>query len=143
MALFTREEVIKRSGQETVLRSAGTILKGIALSFSEDQSYDIFMSHSSLDAKEILGLKLCINDIGYSVYVDWIEDPALDRTKVTKDTARYLQARMRKCKCLFFALSANSKGSIWMPWELGYFDGFKGRVAILPVAEKADGSYSG
>jgi hypothetical protein len=22
-----------------------------------------------------------------------------------------------------------------MPWELGYFDGFKGKVAILPVVE--------
>ena len=25
-----------------------------------------------------------------------------------------------------------------MPWELGYFDGFNGAVAILPVTEKGE-----
>jgi len=40
---------------------------------------------------------------------------------------------------LFFLLSR------WMPWEAGYFDALKGRVAILPIFETDPGneSYTG
>src|SRR5436190_18295287 len=73
---------------------------------------------------------------GYSVYVDWIEDPQLDRSQVTKHTAAALRARMRQCKCLLFATSEASKKSIWMPWELGYMDAHRySRVAIAPMVE--------
>ena len=37
--------------------------------------YDIFLSHSSSDAEIVAGLKLEIEDLGFSVYVDWIEGP--------------------------------------------------------------------
>lgn len=30
-----------------------------------------------------------------------------------------------------------------MPWELGYFDGFKSAVAILPITATEQASYSG
>ena len=40
---------------------------------------------------------------------------------------------MRSCKSLFFATSDNSSNSKWMPWELGYYDGYRGKVAILPI----------
>ena len=30
-----------------------------------------------------------------------------------------------------------------MPWELGFFDGFKGKVAILPILENSNSSYMG
>jgi hypothetical protein len=35
---------------------------------------------------------------------------------------------------LFFATTAGAKDSRWMPWELGYMDGKKGKSAILPVS---------
>jgi len=135
MALFTSDELISRTRDVVFTKSASAILDREAKTFSEDQSFDIFMSHSALDAKEILGLKLKINDMGYSVYVDWIEDPQLDRSKVTKETAGHIQSRMQRCKSLFYAISANARGSIWMPWELGYFDGNDGKVAILPIRQ--------
>jgi len=30
-----------------------------------------------------------------------------------------------------------------MPWELGFFDGHDGRVAILPIAKSPEPSYVG
>jgi hypothetical protein len=30
-----------------------------------------------------------------------------------------------------------------MPWELGYFDGFRGAVSVLPIAKSADESFKG
>src|SRR5450759_5060060 len=62
---------------------------------SQTKTFDIFLSHSSKDAELVEGLKLELEDKGFSVYVDWIEDSQLDRNKVTKDTALLLKSRMR------------------------------------------------
>ena len=104
---------------------------------------DIFLSHSSSDAGLVAGLKLELEDLGYSVYVDWIEDPKLSRENVTKDTALVLQARMKQCKALLYAFSENATNSKWMPWELGYFDGKKGIVAVLPISRTSKSSFQG
>lgn len=55
-----------------------------------------------------------------------------------KKTAEILRKRMVNCKSLFFATSDNSSDSIWMTWELGYFDGIKGKVAILPITDQVN-----
>jgi hypothetical protein len=88
-------------------------------------TFDIFLSHSSSDAELVVGLKLTLEDMGFTVYVDWIEDPKLSRSDVTKETAMALKARMKQCKSLLYAFSENASNSKWMPWELGYFDGIK------------------
>lgn len=111
--------------------------------YATEKIYDIFLSHSSGDAGLVAGLKLVIEDIGYSVYVDWIEDPQLNRTSVTKETALVLQARMKQCKSLIYAFSDNASNSKWMPWELGYFDGIKGIVTVLPISKTVKSSFQG
>lgn len=87
-----------------------------------------------MDEKIIRGLYDYLEDLGYVVYVDWIKDPKLDRSKVNKWTAAKLKIEMHNSKCLFYAHSENSPNSKWMPWELGYFDGIRpSKVAILPI----------
>ena len=44
-----------------------------------DQTFDVFLSHSYLDADLVLGLKEQIEQMGYSVYVDWVTDSELER----------------------------------------------------------------
>lgn len=44
---------------------------------------------------------------------------------------------MQNSDCLLYASSDNSPDSKWMPWECGYFDGIKSRVAICPISESA------
>lgn len=105
--------------------------------------YDIFLSHSISDSAKIAGLKLIMEDMGYKVYVDWIDDPALNRATVNRETALQLQKRMQQSTSLIYAFSENSPNSKWMPWELGYFDGNKGLVAILPISSGIQGGFSG
>lgn len=102
------------------------------------QTFDIFLSHSSEDAILIKALRDELADAGYSVYVDWIDDPQLDRSQVSAATAAVLRERMRQCRSLLFATSSAARKSVWMPWELGYMDAHaKTRVAIVPIVPDA------
>lgn len=115
-------------------KSATVILDESVRSARADAQYDVFLSHCLRDAEQIAGVKAYLETQGVSVYVDWIEDRQLDRTKVTPATADLLRQRMRQSASLMFATSESSPDSKWMPWELGYFDGLRqGRVAVLPL----------
>lgn len=122
-------------------KSAGRILMEHAA--IEDQAFDIFLSHSKADEELILGAKELLEDDGFTVYVDWIQDPQLDRTKVTQETAAVLRERMAQCGMLVYAHSLHSSTSTWMPWELGFFDGMKGKIAILPIAASDELEFKG
>lgn len=97
--------------------------------------FDIFLSHSFLDKEEVLGLYKELTEMGFSVYVDWIVDPNLDRNNVTKVTAELIRSRMKNSKSLLLAVSTNATMSKWMPWELGFVDGNTNRCAIVPISK--------
>lgn len=106
--------------------------------------FQVFLSHAYEDAEVIAGIKVLIEQEGLSVYVDWIEDPQADRSRVTSRTADLLRQRMNHCQFLLFATSKASPDSRWMPWELGYFDGMRhDHVGILPIVESAGGAFKG
>lgn len=101
-----------------------------------DTSFDIFLSHSFLDKEDVQGLYQELTDFGFSVYVDWIVDPHLDRNNVTKATAILVRQRLKASKTLLLAISTNAAMSKWMPWELGYIDGHTNKCAIIPVSKE-------
>lgn len=144
MALFTESAIRQRARQETgIYKSAKLTLESLA-AFAPTKTYDIFLSHSIRDADLILGMKGTLEDLGYSVYVDWIDDPQLDRSNVTPATAEKLREKMNSSKSLFYITTSNSDSSRWMPWECGFFDGKKEKVAIVPIQESSNSnSYSG
>lgn len=148
LSLFTFNEV--RSAyrewqgvdREILAKSADQVLKEERRSF-EEREYDVFLSHSSLDAKDVLGLcRVLRREFGLTVYLD-LDDEQLDSDEVTPDTARVLRQRMKYSRVLFYASSVNASASKWMPWELGYFDGLKGAVAVVPVGDDPSESYEG
>lgn len=75
-----------------------------------------------------------LTDLGYTVYVDWIVDPRLDRSNVTKVTAELIRKRLKASKSLLLAISYNAEASKWMPWELGFVDGNSSRCGIIPIS---------
>lgn len=111
-------------------------LRSIAIkSLASEEAFDIFLSHAFVDADYILMLHDFLTEIGYTVFVDWIEAPELDRSNITKDTAEELRKAMKKSESLLFAVSSNSGNSKWMPWELGYADALHGKVAVIPIGD--------
>lgn len=144
MTLITESYVRKLAqGKITINKSASAILKEEIAIDSKKTSFDVFLSHSIRDSEIILGVKKLLEAQSLTVYVDWIEDPTMDRTKVTADTAANLRIRMKQSKSMIYVHSDNSPDSKWMPWEIGYFDGIKSVIAILPVVKSATDSYSG
>lgn len=101
---------------------------------AQSDTYDIFLSHSYLDKETIQQLNYLLEDeLGFSVYVDWIENSGLDRRNVSPGTAAELRSAMDRSRTLLYAISSKSSSSKWMPWELGYSDAKHGRVAVLPI----------
>lgn len=139
--LAQAREAARRAGGSTTF-SADTVLRKESKSWRT--SFDVFLSHAYLDAQEILGVKALLEAMNLTVYVDWIDDRELDRQKVTPATADKLRQRMRQSKSMVFATSRASVESKWMPWELGYFDGFRpGQIAVLPLVPAAGDSFVG
>lgn len=133
-----------QAARSYVSKSASQVLAEDARTFSPTQSYDVFLSHAYQDGEVILGVKKIIEGLGLTVYVDWIDDAGLDRGKVTSRTAQLLRERMRASLCLVYVHSSNSAQSVWMPWELGYFDGFQpSHVWILPLVSSYDSEFNG
>ena len=126
------------------LQTPEKIILEFSKTFKASKEYDIFLSHSSKDAELVLGIKGIIEDLGHSVYVDWIEDTELDRANVSRKTAQKLRERMTASKTLFFVTTENASNSKWMPWECGYFDGIKEKVAIVPIKKTSyNNEYAG
>jgi hypothetical protein len=144
MSLFTEAALREAAGQElrksaSYGRTASDILITEARARPAGRQYDVFLSHSFRDADLVLGLRNAITDLGFVVYVDWIDDPSVDRKKVSPATAAMLRERMKQCRSLLYATSEAASESRWMPWELGYFDALRQTVAIVPITRTAAG----
>lgn len=144
MAFFTKSEARAAARRVTGQRSAHDLLNESLKSYKPNEAFDIFLSHSINDAELVLGIKLLLQQMGKTVYVDWIEDATLDRSEVTKETAEILRVRMRQSASLLYLATDNASSSKWMPWELGFFDGYKSNaVFILPVLDVPDQKFQG
>jgi hypothetical protein len=143
MALLTKAQALGASPTARSMQLAQSDLRKAA-STPRDTRFDIFLSHSSEDARVIVGVRAMLEKEGMKVYVDWLEDPELDRSRVNTTTAATLRARMNHCGYLLYASSHSSSNSKWMPWELGYFDGRRpGHVGILPIVAAPGESFVG
>lgn len=144
MSLFNENQVRVRAKQAvTMQRTASIILNESIQRQASISHHDIFLSHSYDDRELVLGVALLIEDMGYTVYIDWRDDPSLDRKNITAQTAEKLRVRMKQSRCLFFSTTEHASESKWMPWELGFKDGHNARTAILPIIQTTTEAYVG
>ena len=144
MAYVTEAQVRSQAAEviRALRKSARQILNEDVASI--DGKFDVFLSHSSAEPEEILlGIKALFEKEGMSVYVDRYSDPHLALEQVTSSTAAVLRQRMHQSKALLYVYSRHSTKSRWMPWELGYFDGLRGRVGIFPVTQSQEEDFKG
>ena len=100
-------------------------------------TFDVFLSHSVVDADVILGLSNMLERQGLKVYVDWIDDPELDRGSVTASTANRIRQRMdNNSRSLVYATSRAASWSRWMPWESRLLRWHQGRRPDLDLPDR-------
>jgi hypothetical protein len=94
-----------------------------------------FLSHSSKDKNLIVGAIELLERHGGSVYVDVGDERMPDPPSVR--TAEILRDAIRNTRRFVLLVTEQSKGSSWIPWELGLADGAKSvdSVALLPVID--------
>lgn len=147
MAFLTKDEVKQATRtrlQKSLSSSAPQILRESVRASANEDSFDVFLSHASEDSEIVLGVREILAGLGLKVYIDWIDDPQLDRGNVTAENADMLRRRMKQSKSLIFLTTKSSVSSRWMPWGLGYFDGMKsGFIGILPIVDYSGGSFAG
>jgi len=144
MRLFTESTIRARAQRVTshYIKAASVLTEQIKKQVLVDK-HDIFLSHVFDDKEIVLGLALMIEDFGYTVYLDWRDDPLIDRKTVTTKTVERLRTRMKASRCLLYSTTEHAIESKWMPWELGFKDGDNTRVAILPISRIQTTSYQG
>ncbi len=156
MAFFTEQQVLRAAAAvtgegltPTVMNAAAALSERRLQVAEQDESqspvktFDIFLSHSSLDAIQVLGIYQILSSRGYLVYLDRICDPHLNRAVVNRATATTIRRRMTQCHSLFVATSLNTPASQWVPWELGFTDGLTGKAAVLPIVPGDTVSFGG
>jgi len=137
------ESDVRAVGQRTATtmkKSASEAIREIA---AGRDRFDVFLSHSIVDETLVLGIVEYLRQANLTAYVDWLVDPQLDRSKVNAASADILRKRMRQCDMMFYLWSKNAVESRWMPWELGYFDAHRGKIAVLPVVARPGDTYVG
>jgi len=102
----------------------------------ENELYDVFISYSYIEKTSAILITELLQKKGYKVYIDLRDDVINKRQSVNKETAERIIQNMKQCKSLLFLHTNATKNSQWCPWELGYFNGFRNRCAIIPLSEK-------
>lgn len=96
--------------------------------------FDIFLSYSSKDAPAVLGLYHWLSGRNYCVYLDCFDPSLPNPSVVNRSTAEVLRRRMVQSRSLFVATTKSTPSSAWVPWELGFTDGFSNKAAVLFIA---------
>lgn len=143
MALV-REAEIRRRAQRHAREKGLEIDEAISeIARKKAARYDIFLSQTIRDAEIVLGVYDLLTKMGYTVFCDWITAPEAHREEVTPANAAFIRAVMGVSDSLLFLDTEGAVQSKWMCWELGWFDGEKGRVAVLPVVQEDKKFYRG
>ena len=141
---FLRDSDIRARAQRRAKREGVSIIEALrSVSKGRQSRYDIFLSQTIRDAEIVLGVYDYLTDKGFVVFCDWIDQPDLDRNDVTPANAAFIRQTMEQCDTLLFLDTETADQSLWMCWELGWFDGSRGPVGILPVLKHDQHFYRG
>lgn len=143
MALIREDDIRERARRRAQVGQATIEQALLDVAQERRAHYDIFLSQTIRDAEIVLGVYDLLTEAGYSVFCDWLEAPLRDRHEVSPANAAFVRSTMGSCDTLLFIDSPGAAQSLWMCWEVGWFDGAIGPVAILPVVQDDQPYYFG
>ncbi|MCM1226992.1 MAG: toll/interleukin-1 receptor domain-containing protein [Clostridium sp.] len=104
--------------------------------------FDLFISHSSKDSKQVQVLINYLNTIGKNVYCDWISDSDyLKRNLVRQATLNVIEKRLQQSKAVLFVDSPYSTKSVWCKYELNYFSELNRPIYQINISDIENNNY--
>ena len=101
--------------------------------------FHVFLSHSLHDQDRLLKLKVLLNSLNLTVYLDWTEDRAALQRKLTNaDTAKVIMERIKNSQSMMYVLTPSSLSSAWASWELGYAHALGKKICVLKIDEVSE-----
>jgi hypothetical protein len=97
--------------------------------------FTAFLCHSHRDTEFVKGLVATFHQAGWNVYVDWA-DPGMPDTP-NRETAQRIREKIVQADFFIFLATPHSVTSRWCPWEIGYADGTKQRIIVVPTRDGA------
>ena len=132
---------ITRGQLSRVVDSYQQPLNELRMFSAEHPDASVFLSHKHEEKTLLLQVKKFFENLGMSVYVDWLDTNMQHPTD--KKTAEDLKKQIEKNDKFIFIASDGSMDSPWCSWEIGIGDALKlqnDKIAIFPVAEN-DGTW--
>ncbi len=111
------------------------IAKSLNEALSKSQQ-TAFLCHSHKDKNLVSGLQNLLNENGWNLYIDWLDEELPESPD--KNTASKIKDKIGQLNWFLFLATANSTGSRWCPWEIGYADAVKRHENILIIPTEDD-----
>ena len=107
------------------------------------QGITVFLSHKHDEITVLENVICMLKNLKVEIYVDWLDDGMPKET--CGETARRIKKKIKECKKFILLATEGAISSKWCNWELGFGDAHKywNNIAILPITEKNDDTFSG
>ncbi|PTO51367.1 toll/interleukin-1 receptor domain-containing protein [Vibrio splendidus] len=90
-----------------------------------------FLCHSHKDHLLAKGLQNLLNENGWEVYIDWLDEEL--PSSPDKETAAKIKEKIEQTDWFLFLATNHSTSSRWCPWEIGYADSVKSHEKIIMI----------
>jgi hypothetical protein len=91
-----------------------------------------FLCHSHKDEDLVQGIINLLKESGWNIYVDWADSAMPETPNI--ETAKKIKDKILENNYFLFLATENSVVSRWCPWEIGFADGKKENIFIIPTS---------
>lgn len=131
MRYFTIQEARRLAKSATTSRAPQKVLKEESDQYRSSQTYDVFLSHAFSDAELVLGAKKILENEGFRVYVDWIEDPMSVKEPWDSAWKTNCRTRIKGCHGVIVLVTKNTIQAEGARWEIKC--AIEERIPVMPM----------
>lgn len=104
----------------------------------------VFLSHKHSDKLELKRVKKLLEELGISVYIDWLDDSMPEKTR--GETGVIIKQKIKDYDKFILVATEDAIKSQWCNWELGLGDAVKydkDKIALFPLRNDGYSAWSG
>lgn len=98
--------------------------------------FDIYLTHDRIELNVMEGIYYALTENKLKVYADWQMRILNVGGEVAAGECAKARRLMRQSSSLIYVTCETPVASAWLPWQLGFMDGYTGKCAVLPLVDK-------